>query len=156
MLADTTTPDGYQVNADGVCTNPYKLTASSGSIKNYDNMVDDILSFPYNEEIVETPCKIYYNNYRYGKYTTVKYDSVFMQPWNGKSANLIINYTVEKTGGYNSTYFGCDVYVNGEKLISLGGPDGNEKIYFNQKITSIFIPIETFKPGDLIELHING
>lgn len=79
-----------------------------------------------------------------------------MQEWNGRYSNLTINYTVERTGGYTSTYFGCEVYVNGEKYADLGGKDGNERIYFNKETTFVIIPTDSLKPDDFVEIYING
>lgn len=156
MITNATISGEFKVDSNGVCTNSTKLAKAIAPAENYENTVEDTLPFLYNGEIAETSCRIYYDNYRYGTYTTVRYDSAYIQEWNGKNTNLIINYTAEKTDRYKATYFGCDVYVNGEKLTSLGGKNGNERMYFNQNVTSVFIPTETFKPGDLIELHING
>lgn len=155
MVTNQVIDGGYQVDENGVCTNPQKLVELIAPIDTQENVIEDTLPFLYNGELVETPCKIYFKDYRKGRYTTVKYNSAYIQEWNGKSTNLIIDYIVEKTGGYNSTYFGCDVYVNGIKRSSLGGEGGNAKIYFNQNVTSVSIPTETFVPGDLIEIHIN-
>lgn len=149
MLANTTTPDGYQVDENGMLKN------SSYHIGRYDNIADDKLQFDYMGELVEVPCKIYYNDRRNGTYTTVRYDSIKVQEWNGRFSNLVIDYTVEKTGGYKNTYFGGELYVNGSKISDLGGADGNEKIYFNKNVTYLIIPTESIEPGDFVEIHIN-
>lgn len=146
MLVNAVTPDGQYVNRSGEKTD----------IAQYDHCKEDKMSFESNSELVTIPCKIYYNDNRVGRYTTVHYDSVGIQAYNGKAPGLIITYTVTRTGGYSSTYMGIDVYVNGTKTTTLGGAHGDVKIKFGKSYLVVDIPYKDLKSGDLVEFYLNG
>ncbi len=162
ILRDCQTPDGYRVDENGVWTDTVESGGAtvdnneSADVSNqtYDNVIDDTLIFLYNGEVAETPCKIYYRDYRRGAYTTVKYESVYIQEWNGENANMVIDYSVPKTGSYNSTYFGYYVYVNGVESAFLGGNGGTLNLLFSQTSTTVSIPTYQIVPGDLVEIYI--
>lgn len=148
MMANAVTPDGVYVDNSGA--------AIEVSYSSYDNVREDSLSFVKDGATITVPCKIYYNNERRGRYTTLRYDSAGMEAFNGTSPNLIITYTVTQTGGYSSTYIGLNVYVNGDKRASIGGSEGDIRAYFNKNYMVVPIPYSSFNEGDLVEIYING
>ena len=149
MLINAVTPDGKYVDKNGVAVD---ISYNKG----FDNVKEDMLSFLCGEEIVSIPCKIYYNNQRTGVHTTLQYNSVGMEVFNGETPNLIVTYTVLRTGGYRSTYIGCDVYVNGIKAETLGGADGNVRAKFDSNYTVFQIPFNSLKKDDTMEIYINN
>lgn len=121
----------------------------------YDNNVDDTISFYKNGKLVTVPCRIHYNNYRKGTYTTLKYNSIQMEDFNGKTPNLIYNYEVIETGKYAGTYTDIYIYSNGKRVQILGGPNSSW-IKFNKNQVSIPIPCDSFSEGDYIDIYIDG
>ena len=148
MLSNAVTPDGVYVDESGA--------AVDVSYNSYDNIREDSLSFIKDGETITVPCKIYYNNERVGRYTTLCYETAGMEAFNGTSPNLIITYTATRTGGYNSTYIELNVYVNGDKRSSIGGSDGDIRAYFNKNYMVIPIQYSTLNKGDFVEIYING
>lgn len=133
-------------------------TIDDGHEKNrsYENIKEDSISFYKNGKILTLPCKIYYDNQRKGRYTTVQYNSIKMEEFNGKSPNLIIDYNVLKNGGYSSTYTTVFVHVNGKRTDVVGGNGGGVRIHFHENQKAITIPYYSFNEGDNIELYVDG
>lgn len=148
MIIDSMAPNGIYVDESGA--------AVENSYRTYDNIKNDSLSFIKNGSIITVLCKIYYDNERNGEYTTLQYNSVGMESFNGISPNLIIAYTATRTGEYSSTYIGLTVYVNGVKREKIGGIKGNIMAYFNTNSMVVPIPYDSINEGDLIEIYING
>lgn len=147
MLVNSVTPDGIYVNRDGAATDV--------SYTYFDNVKEDSLSFIKDGMTITVPCKIYYNNERVGAHTTLRYDSVGIEAFNGISPNLIVTYTTLRTGGYSATYVGLDVYVNGFKKVTLGGVDGNIRAIFNKNYFVANIPSDILNENDFVEIYIN-
>lgn len=123
--------------------------------KTYENAKEDTISFYKNGKLISVPCTIYYDNHRYGNYTTIRYNFIEIEKFNGKNPNLIYNYTVLDNGGYSSTSTHVFIYVNGEKRETLGGTNSTWLV-FNRKQISLPIPSHSFNAGDYVEIYIDG
>lgn len=147
------------VNDPGITiyATPYKQSINEGSERyaTYDNERDDTIFFYKNGKLLSVLCKIYYNNYRYGRYTTVQYNSIGIEKFDGRNPNIVYNYSVIKNGGYGSTYTEVFVYVNGEKTYTLGGPKSSW-IKFHESQLTIPVPTHSLKEGDFVEIYIDG
>ena len=147
MLTDTVTPDGMYVGADGASTG-YTLNHTT-------NVKEDSLSFLQGKSLITIPCKIHYRGGKIGEYTTLRYDSVGMQEFNGIAPNLIITYTVLRSGRYESTNIGLDILVNGKKRYTLGGKEGDILVHFDRNSVEVGIPYDSLTQNDIVDIYIN-
>ena len=147
MLTDTVTPDGIYVGTDGAST--------GDTLNDIKNVKADSLSFMQGKSVISIPCKIHYRNGKIGEHTTLRYDSVGMQEFNGKSPNLIITYTVLRSGGYSSTNIGLDILINGKKKYTLGGSGGDILAQFDRNSVEVEIPYDSLTQNDIVDIYIN-
>lgn len=145
MMRDTVTPDGIYVGEDGAATT---------DVPEPENVKSDILSYISNGEVVTIPCNIHYKNDRITNSTALHYDSVEMQDFNGRTPNLIVTYTVLRTGGNKGIFLNIDIYVNGEKKTSLEGREGNAHVNFNKNSAVIELPYDFLTPSNTVDIYI--
>lgn len=146
MMKNAVTPDGIYVGEDGAATTNIPMP---------ENIKDDVLSYISDGKVVTVPCKIHYKNDMITNFTTLHYDSVKMQDFNGRNPNLIVTYTILRTeGSYKGVFLSLDIYVNGEKQTSLEGSKSNILAEFNKNSVVIEIPYDFLTPTDTVDIYL--